>query len=77
MATVTYYRKDYLKGYTVDENDTASIDNFKSSGYTTNYEQALRESKTTVGGINYTAPTNENNSTVDSTTLTPQAKKKN
>ena len=52
MATVTYYRKDYLKGYTVDENDTASIDNFKSSGYTTNYEQALRESKTTVGGIN-------------------------
>jgi len=76
MATVTYYRSDYLKGYTVDENDTASIDNFKSSGYTTNYEQALRESKTTVGGINYTAPTNENNSTVDSTTLTPQAKKR-
>ena len=52
MATVTYYRKDFLDGYTIDTSNTTQIQNLENAGYTTNYAEAEAASYTG-GGTNF------------------------
>ena len=51
MATIKVYRKDYLEGYVIDEND---LSNWEEGGYTSNYQEAYDASFST-GGSNYTS----------------------
>ena len=52
MATETYYRKDFLTGYTIDTSNTAAIENLENAGYTTNFAEAEAASFTG-GGQNF------------------------
>jgi len=51
MATIKVYRKDYLEGYVIDEND---LGDWEKGGYTSNYQEAYSGSFEG-GGSNYTA----------------------
>ena len=52
MATVTYYRGDFLTGYTVDTTNTTLIAQLERDNYTTNYAEAEADSFIS-GGQNF------------------------
>ena len=52
MATVTYYRGDFLTGYTVDTTNTTLIAQLEEDNYTTNYAEAEADSFIS-GGQNF------------------------